>query len=296
MFDIQRKKWPLAAILPLVTIVPSRPLGSEDHQVIAEPSKNEPGVGQPPVGWPTVWPVVLKTSPARLNAMSRAMRTELTRLLAEFDEDPGTGAIVVTGAANSSFSAGQDLSAGATDEWRGGRVVGRGVGGRVPGGAAPLNPDDRRAQRLRRRRRSANGACLRPSSRIADGAGRHARDQRRDPVHHGQLGPLAGLIGDARIADLVLTGRLISADEMLSWGLVSEVVEPERAVRTGQRAGRAAGPLGRPDIGAQKGVAATPAASTVLAAVQAARAGHRQAFDSGAPAAAMTKFLSRTRD
>ena len=67
--------------------------------MIAEPTNNEPGVVVASRLADRVACLTL-TSPARLNAMSRAMRTELTRLLAELDEDPGTGAIVVTGAGN----------------------------------------------------------------------------------------------------------------------------------------------------------------------------------------------------
>ena len=107
---------------------------------------------------------------------------------------------------------------------------------------------------------------------------------------------LAGLIGDARITDLVLTGRLIGADEMLSWGLVSEVVEPDALLG---RASELAEQLARSDaltLRLNKEWLRRERLDRLPAAVQAARAGHRQAFDSGAPAAAMTKFLSRTRD
>ncbi len=294
MFDIQRKKWPLAAILPLVTIVPSRPLESEDHQVIAEHSKNEPGVVVASRLADRVACLTL-TSPARLNAMSRAMRTELTRLLAELDEDPGTGAIVVTGAGNRSFSAGQDLSEARlmngeaaeswVEEWA---AVYRVVLNLGTPTIAALN-----GYAVGAGLQTALTCDLRVASRTAQAGMPEINDA--IPCITGSWA-LAGLIGDARITDLVLTGRLIGADEMLSWGLVSEVVEPDALLG---RASELAEQLARSDaltLRLNKEWLRCERLDRLPAAVQAARAGHRQAFDSGAPAAAMTKFLSRTRD
>ncbi len=45
------------------------------------------------------------------------------------------------------------------------------------------------------------------------------------PVAWGAMAPLRRVLGEARLVDLVLTGRRFGADEALAWGLVSEVVD-----------------------------------------------------------------------
>ncbi len=45
------------------------------------------------------------------------------------------------------------------------------------------------------------------------------------------LGRLKGLLGEAKVLDLILTSRLMAADEALACGLVNEVVEDNAAVR-----------------------------------------------------------------
>jgi enoyl-CoA hydratase len=44
---------------------------------------------------------------------------------------------------------------------------------------------------------------------------------------------LARLVGKGRALDLCLTGRMIKADEAFQWGLVNEIVEPERLISRG---------------------------------------------------------------
>jgi enoyl-CoA hydratase/carnithine racemase len=292
-FDIQRKKWPSAASLPVATIVPSRLLESEDHQVLKEPSKNEPGMVVASRLADRVACLTL-TSPARLNAMSRAMRADLTRLLAELDEDPDVGAIVVTGAGSRSFSAGQDLSEARrlsgeaaeswVDEWASVYRVVLNLG--TPTIAA-LN-----GYAVGAGLQTALTCDLRIASRTAQAGMPEINDA--IPCITGSWA-LAGVIGSARIADLVLTGRLIGAEEMLNWGIVSEVVEPDALLG---RAKELAEQLARSDaltLQLNKEWLRRERLDGLPAAVQAARLGHRQAFDSGAPAAAMTKFLSRNR-
>lgn len=54
----------------------------------------------------------------------------------------------------------------------------------------------------------------------------------------GVLTLLPRMIGRARAAELVLTGRLLSASEAVEWGLVSKVVDDEQLLATGLELGR----------------------------------------------------------
>jgi enoyl-CoA hydratase/carnithine racemase len=60
--------------------------------------------------------VVTLDRPERLNAINTALRAALIETLARLDADPAVGAIVITGAGERAFSAGQDLTESAALE------------------------------------------------------------------------------------------------------------------------------------------------------------------------------------
>ena len=53
--------------------------------------------------------VITLNRPAALNALNSQVMTEVTTAAAEFDDDPGIGAIIVTGAGGKAFAAGADI-------------------------------------------------------------------------------------------------------------------------------------------------------------------------------------------
>jgi len=156
--------------------------------------------------------------PAARNAMTRAMRADFARIMAEASQDPLIGAVILTGAGGC-FSAGVDLK----DR---------------PAGAAPVKPDPASALRALGKPVIAaiDGPCLTgalemalsctivlatPAARFAD---THCKVGFFPRWGGGAL--LTRTIGVHRAAQLMLTGEQIDAQTALAWGLVNEIVEP----------------------------------------------------------------------
>jgi len=62
--------------------------------------------------------VVTLNRPANLNAVNQSLRSALITTLDELNQDPAIGAIVLTGAGERAFCAGQDLEEAAAIDWR----------------------------------------------------------------------------------------------------------------------------------------------------------------------------------
>lgn len=220
------------------------------------------------------------------------MRQRLIEALQDLDLSTKTRAVILTGAGDRAFSAGQDLTEARgfggdqarswVEEWA--AVYRAMLGLRTPLVAA-LNG-------------YAVGAgfqvALMCDVRIAAATARVGMPEVDDaiPCVTGSWS-LAGLLGRGQIADLVLTGRMLDADDMLAWGVVSQVVAPEDLVT------------------AAEGLAATLAVKDALAvaldkewlrrdlltrlpeAVEAAKSAHAAAFANGQPKKAMSDFLAR---
>jgi len=170
--------------------------------------------------------LVTLNSEARLNAFSEAMRRQLIEALQFFDESQDVRAVVLTGAGSRAFSAGQDLSEAQTmdgpaaerwvDEW--GEVY-----------TALLSLDTPTVAALNG---YAVGAGLQTALmcdvRVASTTARAGMPEINDaiPCITGTWS-LEGIVGDARIADLVQTGRMLEAEEMADWGIVTYLAEPD---------------------------------------------------------------------
>jgi len=168
--------------------------------------------------------------PEALNTINRDMLKQLDVFLDKIRADDAVHAVIITGTGNKAFSAGADigfLSTASALDVRDlarlavsvysrietlGKVVVAAINGYALGGGLELAE----ACTLRI---AVNGARLgHPEVRIGAVAG------------WGGTTRLPRLIGKGRAADLLLTGRMISAEEALNIGLVNRVVEPAKLI------------------------------------------------------------------
>jgi enoyl-CoA hydratase len=182
--------------------------------------------------------VLTFNDPERRNAMTEAMGEALSARVAELSRDATVRAVVLTGAGRA-FSAGGDL----------GMIEAKGAVGRAdPGGdARRRNQEEMHAfYRLFLAVRDLPCPTLAALNGAAIGAGLcvalacdlriAARDARlglnfsRLGIHPGMgaTWTLPRLVGPARAAELIYTGRVIDGDEAARIGLVNEAVAVER--------------------------------------------------------------------
>jgi enoyl-CoA hydratase/carnithine racemase len=175
--------------------------------------------------------IVTLNRPERLNAISFAMLEKLSDDLVALDRDPDVRAIVLTGAGRG-FCAGLDLQDAAS---------GGGIGG---GGGMPATLDLRRAPPVVLHGMDTPTLCalnggaagygmdlaLGCDLRIASENAKLAAAFTRRGVlpESGGTWLLPRLVGWARAAEIIFTGRTLSAQECLAQGLVSRVVPAER--------------------------------------------------------------------
>jgi enoyl-CoA hydratase len=168
--------------------------------------------------------------PEALNTINRDMLEKIDIVLEKIRTDDAVHAVIITGAGDKAFSAGadigflskasalevRDLARRAVSVYRKietlGKVVVAAINGYALGGGLELAE----ACTLRV---AVNGARLgHPEVRIGAVAG------------WGGTTRLPRFIGKGRAAELLLTGRMISAEEALNMGLVNRVVEPARLI------------------------------------------------------------------
>jgi len=184
--------------------------------------------------------------PERLNAYTPTMGRELHEAFAACDADDAVRAIVVTGAGRG-FCAGADLA-------RGGGSFDRTAEAEYERGGAPADQPWQKPRRavaawdVRKPIIAAiNGAAvgvgatlpLQWDIRLAAESARIGFVFVRRGVVPEALSTwiLPRLIGMARAAELLLTGRILSAREALDWGLVSRVVPDAELVTTARALG-----------------------------------------------------------
>jgi len=162
---------------------------------------------------------VILNRPEARNALTRAMRADFARLLAEADGDERIAALVLTGAAGV-FSAGVDLKD---------RIA----------GAPPVEPNPGVALRALDKPIVAaiDGACVTGALEMALSCSfAIATPQARFADTHCKVGLfprwgggtlLTGAIGTRRARQMMLTGSFIDADTAFAWGLVNEIVSSD---------------------------------------------------------------------
>lgn len=165
--------------------------------------------------------------PDVLNTINREMLERLRHLLDTLKSDDSVGAVVITGSGDRAFSAGADIGYFSQ--------------------AAPLAVKARAQLAIETYSRiehlgkpviaAINGYALGGGLELAEACTlRVAVNSAKLGHPEVRIGAIAGwggttrlprLIGKGRAAELLLTGRMITADEALSMGLLNRVVEPE---------------------------------------------------------------------
>ena len=168
--------------------------------------------------------------PAQRNAISFAMWTELTALLRRLDADREVRCVVLTGAGGTAFSAGADISD--FEEYRSdsvkGRVYNQAVDGLLETVAEIGTPVISMIRGF-----AAGGGCelaVATDLRIAAEGSRLGIPVARlgITIGHREMYGLVNLVGKGNALYILLSGRLLDADEALRIGLVNQVVPDEK--------------------------------------------------------------------
>ncbi len=176
--------------------------------------------------------------PDKLNALTRTMLDELIQALALADADDAVRVVIVTGAGRA-FCAGADLSGGGGSFDRTAGTRGEAPGEhRDGGGRVTLQIYDMRKPVIAAINGPAVGfgitMTLPMDIRIASTSARMGFVFSRRGVVPEACSTwfLPRLVGMARAAEWVYTGRVFSAEEAMEGGLVSRVVAPDRLLPT----------------------------------------------------------------
>jgi enoyl-CoA hydratase/carnithine racemase len=236
--------------------------------------------------------LITLNKPHKLNAWDRPMRAAIVAALREFDADPDIRAVVMTGAGERAFSAGQDF-------------------------AEAHDFDEGRAEAWVREWETFYGAMRRLTKPIVialNGVAAGSAFQvallgdirvGHDEVRMGQpeinagiasiTGPwiMKEMLGLSRTVELTLTGRMMGMEECHRIGLVHRVVPRgevlARALDIGGELGAKAPLAMRLDRAWFADLTEAAFRQTIEAAIKA----HREAFASGEPARNMEAFLQK---
>ncbi|MCY4415062.1 MAG: enoyl-CoA hydratase-related protein [Chloroflexi bacterium] len=168
--------------------------------------------------------------PAQRNAISFTMWTRLTELMRDLDADRNVRCVVICGAGGEAFSAGADISD--FDEYRSdstrGRVYNRAVDGLLETVAEIGTPVISMIRGF-----AAGGGCelaVATDLRIATEESRLGIPVARlgITIGHREMYGLVNLVGKGNAMYILLSGRLLDADEALRIGLVNQVVPSDQ--------------------------------------------------------------------
>lgn len=182
--------------------------------------------------------LVVINRPEAMNALSKALRARLHETLQALDADPDIRVMILTGAGERAFSAGLDLKELGSDP----------EGMRAANATDPAENPARAVLACRKPVIAAvNGVAygggfalaLACDLRIAAPSARFCAQFIKIGLSGCDIGisyTLPRAVGSSRAFDLILTSRVVDADEALSMGLVSAVaVDPvERALETAE--------------------------------------------------------------
>ncbi|MGH3666242.1 MAG: enoyl-CoA hydratase/isomerase family protein [Egibacteraceae bacterium] len=236
--------------------------------------------------------VVTLDRPERLNAWHAPMRAELVAALRAGNADDATRALVVTGAGERAFSAGQDLDETMQfDADRAGRWIDewRELYGTIRHLDLPLVA-------------AVNGVCVGSAFQfalLADVRVGHPNTRMGQPeIDSGipsTLGPWAmwEILGRSRTIELTLTGRLMDGEECHRLGVLHHLVAPEQVLPTAIEV--AAGLAAKPRVAMRlnKRHFRQLTEASFEAALAAGSAIQAEAFGTGEPQQMMATFFAR---
>ncbi len=236
--------------------------------------------------------IVTLNKPEKLNAWTSAMREALGRMLAQLGEDASVKAIVVTGAGERAFCSGQDFSESQNFEG----------GGDADVWLAAVKSFYEIIRGIEKPTVAAlNGLAAGSGFQVAllmDYRVGHAGVKMGQPELNngipsvvGPWGIFAERIGVARSMDLILTGRMIDAEEAKQFGLLNEIVPAAEVLARSIALARELG--GKPPVALRLTKRAYREATQPAfdRAFQIAEEAQRQAFASGEPQRCMQEFF-----
>ncbi len=177
-----------------------------------------------------VYAIFTMNRPERLNALGGALMEQLDEAIADFNADPTMRAGILTGTGRA-FCAGMDLKEAADRAASGDAVTGVRPQGRVELMDFSRSPKPFIA--------AINGLAIGGGCEIAlDCDIRIMSSEAYIGLFEPKRGIMAGyamhhlprIVGSTAAAYMLLTGDGIEAEQALEWGVVSEVVEPERLI------------------------------------------------------------------
>jgi enoyl-CoA hydratase len=239
-------------------------------------------------------PIALVTlnRPDQLNALSASLMAQLVESLESLDADPAIRAIVLTGAGRA-FAAGADVRdlassspvqlhrSGHLERWdrigRLGTPVVAAVSGYCLGGGLEL------AMACAIVVASADARFGQPESALGllPGAGGTQR--------------LARAVGKATAMDVILTGRMLTADEALASGLAARVVEEERLLDAAREVASAIAERGPVGIRLAKEAVDQAFEAPLAAGIDYERRNFYLALSSGDAAEGLAAFLEKRK-
>ena len=178
--------------------------------------------------------VLTLNRPEAMNALSRALRSDLADAIEAADADPDVKVIILTGEGRRAFSAGLDL-----------KEVGQfGLGG-SPDGKPARRPSDALVACSKPSIAAVNGVALTGGFELALACDiQIASTDARFADTHARVGVTPGsgmsqrlsrIIGVSRAKETSLTGNFIDAQTALAWGLVNHVVDPDELMPLARR-------------------------------------------------------------
>lgn len=180
--------------------------------------------------------VVTLNRPEAMNALSKALRSELYKAMVALDADPEVSVVILTGAGERAFTAGLDL-----------KELGSDAGAMGAANAEGADENPVKAIELCKKPviGAINGVAITGGFEVALACDvLIASENARFADTHARVGIMPGwglsqklsrLIGLYRAKELSLTGNFLSAQKAEEWGLVNRVVPAEDLLPTAKK-------------------------------------------------------------